>query len=389
MPSIDADALEVLALATCENQNLYLPKIELERDLYERVNEVIVRLGGKWKRGKKPAHVFAFYDPAPLLAAVVASGEMPPKNPTAFFPTPAPVIELMLSMMRDLDPIPYRARILEPSAGTGAIADAVKAFADRKNAEYEEWGLEDRWEWTLDCCEVLHVNRAVLSAKGHSLVGDDFMAWNPGEVYDAVVMNPPFSLDGDPLAYITHILHAWSLLKPGGVLGAVVPLGYTYRTDKKSQAFLDLVCEYGEWEEVEGGAFKESGTMIPTTVVALEKCDTSWRLQPRNGHLNWHVWEFGLHADNDRGHDEALTKIAEGPKEGQREAHDALCIAFADGMRRKHGSAVRLGEAELAALWVEFSRDMESIEEPSVPVAPVISVAPPEEVAMGGLFALA
>gem|GEM_PF-2442387 len=382
VPRIENDALEVLSMAHCEGQNLYLPDITLERDLYERVNEVLTRLGGKWKKSKRPAHVFAFYDPAPLLAAVVASGEQPPKNPTAFFPTPAPVLELLFDMMDGLSSVPYDGRVLEPSAGTGALADAVRALEAQRNAEYEGWGWGRRHTWAVDCCEVLSVNRAVLEAKGHALVGDDFLAWNPGAVYDAVIMNPPFSLEGDKQAYATHVFHAWSLLRPGGVLGAIVPTSWQFRDDRRSQEFLDLVCEFGEWENIDAGAFKESGTMVATSAVAIQKTDTGWRLQPRHGHLNWHVWEFGLYADNDGDFDKELVKIAEGTREGQREAFTAACGRFADGMRRKHGSAVRLGEAELEALWVEFVRDWDL-----APATRAKAEPTPEELALGGLFA--
>ena len=351
MPLIDADALEVLSLATCDGQKLHLPKMELERDLYERVNEVIVRLGGKWK---KPCHVFAFYDPAPLLAAVVASGEMPPKNPTAFFPTPKPVIDLLFAMVDTYGMIPATAHILEPSAGTGAIVDALRsAEGDRRDL----YGDVSAVTYTIDCCEILPVNRAVLQAKGANLVGDDFTAYNPGPVYDAVMMNPPFSLEGDKLAYITHIGHAWSLLKSGGVLGAIVPTGWTFAQNRKANDFLDFVTEYGGWEEVEAGAFKESGTGIPTIVVALSKSDNAWRSKPLHGHMNWYVYEFGLYADNDRGFERERERIAALPHSEQQAAFWKTVEKFADGMKRKHGSAVRIGEAEHAALWAEFSRD--------------------------------
>ena len=40
---------------------------QLDRSLYEEVNEVLVRLGGKWKGGRTKAHLFP-YDPRPLVA---------------------------------------------------------------------------------------------------------------------------------------------------------------------------------------------------------------------------------------------------------------------------------------------------------------------------------
>jgi 16S rRNA G1207 methylase RsmC len=44
------------------------------------------------------------------------------------------------------------------------------------------------------------------------------MQYSPGRVYDAVIMNPPYSNKQAQ----THTDHAWSLIKPGGRLVTLV-----------------------------------------------------------------------------------------------------------------------------------------------------------------------
>ena len=90
---ISAEALTVLREAECDSDRVRITSGQLDRTLYKEVNEVLVRLGGKWKGGHTKAHLFP-YDPRPLLAGVLATGDMPPKNPWAFFPTPPELVSL-------------------------------------------------------------------------------------------------------------------------------------------------------------------------------------------------------------------------------------------------------------------------------------------------------
>lgn len=293
---------DVLSRAVCEGHTLRLPDEVLERALYEEVADVLARLGGKWKRRGKAkdgvpqgAHVFP-HDPAPLLAAVLETGEMPPKNPTAFFPTPADVVAKMVEWC-DLPHFDVEVcRILEPSAGTGAIADAIREAAPSAR---------------LDLVEVLPINAAMLRRKGYQPHEGDFLQWRPEYEYDVVLMNPPFSLEGDPLAYITHILHAWSLLRDGGQLVSITPTGWMHRSDQRSRDFLAMVGEYGDSGEIEAGAFKESGTGIATRIVWMRKDSQEWKADPFQGWPSWHCWSAALWEGNEREFMEARHRLHE------------------------------------------------------------------------------
>lgn len=256
--SISEAALDVLERSTCEGTLVRLPPARLERKLYEEVNEVLSRLGGKWKSGKTQAHVFD-EDPAPLLATVVDTGEMPPKDPLAFFATPAVVVDRMLALAGDT--AENAGTALEPSAGDGAIVRRLLESIPTESV--------------LDVVEVdprrtARLRSLSLANGGRFYVREgDFLTYDPMLTYDLILMNPPFTSPTDPLAYIAHIRRAHSMLAPQGELVSVAPSGFTFRTDRRSATFRDFVEEHGWWEECEDGAFKESGTGTRCVLVHL------------------------------------------------------------------------------------------------------------------------
>lgn len=90
------------------------------------------------------------------------------------------------------------SKVLEPEAGIGSIADEVKKTTPH-----------------VDCIEISYEFRELLGLKGYNLVGQDLLMCDPRPVYDAVLMNPPFSDE------CRHIRHAYDFVKPGGRLAAV------------------------------------------------------------------------------------------------------------------------------------------------------------------------
>ena len=143
--------------------------------------------------------------------------------------------------------------VLEPSAGHGMLAEAAR-----------EAGA------TVEAVELAADLREILKDKGFSLVGDDFMATQPEQRYDAVLMNPPFSNDMD----IDHVRHAFDHLKPGGRLAAIVSSMAGQRSNNKNQAFREWLDDLGASEEMmPEGAFKDSlnPTSVRTKILLIEK----------------------------------------------------------------------------------------------------------------------
>ncbi|TDN62205.1 hypothetical protein [Paraburkholderia sp. BL10I2N1] len=166
-----------------------------------------------------------------------------------YFPTPKSLCARLVEMA-NLRP---GMRVLEPSAGNGNIADALRA------AGYEP-----------DVIEISHQLRAVLEAKQYRVIGWDFLEFT--DTVDAIVMNPPFSGGCD----IKHVRHAYSLLAEGGRLVAIVGEGAFYRSDAQANAFRDWLDEVGaEVEKLLEGTFTDR-TLLQTTganarVVAISR----------------------------------------------------------------------------------------------------------------------
>lgn len=138
------------------------------------------------------------YDAHDVIRDIVASGCIPDQKAHQFYPTPANLAQRVV----DLAEIEPQHECLEPSAGTGAIADLMPMDQTR-------------------CIEVSKLRCDVLTAKGHDAVCMDFAAWaeSVSNQFDRICMNPPF----DRGQWQAHITHAASLLSAGGRLVAILP----------------------------------------------------------------------------------------------------------------------------------------------------------------------
>ncbi len=236
---IDKSVVEVLKTSEIDGSLLRLPG-QLERKLYERVAKALKSIGGKWSSAKK-AFVFK-EDVGDLVTSIADTGEFTPERQTfQFFPTP----EALAREIVKVADIRAGERTLEPSAGQGNIAQFMP---------------------TPDCIELDPKNRAVLIEKGFRVVGDDFMTFEPSEPYDVIVMNPPFCKRQDAL----HILKAISIAKRKVV--AIASYAVMWRTDGPYKELRDVVEHLGgHISELPDKSFNESGTMVKTALVVVEK----------------------------------------------------------------------------------------------------------------------
>jgi hypothetical protein len=198
--------------------------------------------------GKTPADAKAEADYAQRRRVEEAENKVRFQKIEGFFPTPKPLIDKMLSEAE----IKPGMKVLEPSAGKGDIADAIKSQGAN-----------------VDTVELRPVLRDILEAKGHNLVGDDFLK-TTGQ-YDRIVMNPPFERGQDA----QHVQHAWEQLKPGGKLVAIMSEGTFSRSDRRSAEFRQWLNERGGTsEKIENGfggkdAFRQTG--VASRIVTVEK----------------------------------------------------------------------------------------------------------------------
>jgi hypothetical protein len=245
---LSTHAITALTESTINANILTLPGT-LDRTTYTEVDKVLKECGGKWHKGKK-GHVFAT-DPTEQIQAIIGSGEVMLLSKNGFFPTPRALAEQLVGYSDIWD---GGLSVLEPSAGNGGLADVIReSHPDAKLTLVE---IQPRL-----CLE--------LRGKGYEPIQGDFLAMEPNPTFHRIVMNPPFENQGD----IEHITRAFThFLAPGGRLAAIGGGSWTYRKDKKSQAFNELLSDYGMMDESnEAGAFKESGTMVGTRTVVLWK----------------------------------------------------------------------------------------------------------------------
>lgn len=134
-------------------------------------------------------------------------------------------------------------RVLEPSAGTGAILRALlNAVPD---AHYE-------------CVEMnvalsQHLKTAFPSV---AVVCDDFLNFMPEMAYQRIVMNSPFRNGAD----VKHIQHARTMLAPGGCL-----VGICLNGPRQQKALLPLASHH---EVLPRGTF--TYTDVSTMIVRID-----------------------------------------------------------------------------------------------------------------------
>lgn len=242
--TIAPEVLAVLASAETDGNAVKITA-RLDRNAYVQVNKILEAAGGKWNRGAK-AHLFPS-DAAPVLAALMADGSVVTAQDEGYFPTPAAVVADLLDLA-DLEP---GMEVLEPSAGDGAIAGPAAARG-----------------CAVDCVELNAKRADGLRSAGfaRTVTAGDFLEVPQRPAYDRVLMNPPFAGKADA----AHVRHALGFLRPGGLLMAVMSAGVTFREDRGTAGFRDLVDEAGGVIlPLPDDAFKESGTGVRTVLVTI------------------------------------------------------------------------------------------------------------------------
>jgi len=245
--NIEQEVLTILTNSKIENMVLFLPPERLERKLYEKMNMVLSQVGGKWDR-KIGGHVFN-EDPADAIDDILLTGKVTDKKKEyQFFPTPIKIAREICEMAE----INNQCDCLEPSAGTGSIADVMLSYSPK----------------SLTVVELDESNARCLGGKySQCVTGQDFLTWETEKRFDRIVMNPPFSKKQD----IKHILRAWELLKPKGMLVSILSPSPFYCNDKMSADFREFLNKHSaEIKDFGEGEFKESGTTIRTKCIKME-----------------------------------------------------------------------------------------------------------------------
>ena len=167
------------------------------------------------------------------------------------FPTPPALAARMVEEAGGIGETDLR--ILEPSAGTGALLNAIQAKTKSVG------------RGSSHVCAI-EINRCLADGLlrhpiNPTVICSDFMdavGAAPDALFDAVLMNPPFHNGTD----IQHIQHARKFLKPGGRLVALCANGSRQREILKPLA--------STWEDLPAGSFAEQGTNVNVALLVIE-----------------------------------------------------------------------------------------------------------------------
>lgn len=257
---ISPEVIAVLSRCTVEGNELFLPKEQLDRKLYVKVNEVLESLGGVWTR-KRGAHVF-IVPPADALDRVLTDGEVTTirdmRKETQFFPTPAAHARRLVELAK----IEPGTAVLEPSAGDGALAAAVLLAGHHVEC------LERDEQLAAKCAERLGQvsagSRTYRVEEADFLAQIDLVSAHDNQPFQRIVMNPPFSRRQD----VRHVEHAIKALAPGGRLVSVMGAGIRFRDDAETRALRNKLTSIVDDPP---GTFRESGTDVNTCTVIYDK----------------------------------------------------------------------------------------------------------------------
>lgn len=239
----------VLKQCTVDGNVVKLPDTQLDRKVYLEVNKALNLIGGKWKG--RPVFGFVFSeDPTELLKELVNGKQENIKKEYQFFATPPELADSLVAMAD----IQRDQLVLEPSAGQGAIVNAI---------------LKRVPSQIVYCYELMEINQKFLDKIDYCVFqGCDFLEADQSVFFDRIIANPPFAKNQD----IDHVKQMYELLNPGGRLVSIMSKHWILSTNKKETAFRDWLVEVnGETISLGTGHFKESGTMVGGVIIIIDK----------------------------------------------------------------------------------------------------------------------
>lgn len=240
---------KILAECTLEDNILRLPQVQFSKKTYLEAKNRILEAGGQWD---KKQNGFTFEFNADRVFSILKSGKRCNlQQDFQYFATPDKVADIAVSKFSTLEDC---HSILEPSAGRGALVKAVRRRCP--NA-------------VVDCYELMPENIEFLSkVEGVNIIGKNFSECH-GK-YDRIIANPPFAGNQD----IDHLYMMYERLNVGGELSCIVSQHWKFAEERKCTQFREWLEKHeAEVTDFNNGEFKESGTVVGTSLLYIVKKD--------------------------------------------------------------------------------------------------------------------
>lgn len=240
---------DILKHCTLEDNVLKLPRVQFNKKSYAEAKKWIEEAGGSWQGGKVQGFTFPFN--ADRVFSILHEGKRCNlQQDFQFFATPPEVADWLVMLAGGVH---EDEKVLEPSAGTGAIIDAIHRSCN---------------DLVVDCFELMPENKELLSKKSNiNILGDDFTTYDLG-LYDKIIANPPFSKNQD----IRHVKRMYEHLNNGGTVAAIMSCHWKIASEKECADFREWLKDvHAKICDIEEGSFKQSGTGIETTAVIIQK----------------------------------------------------------------------------------------------------------------------
>jgi hypothetical protein len=228
-----------------DGQLLTLPHVQLKQKSYLKAKKWIEEAGGSWNTSKQG---FTWVFDANRVVQILLQGRRCDlQKDFQFFATPTKIADLAVSKFTSINP---NMTILEPSAGRGALIEAVRRRCPSA---------------VVDCYELMPENVQFLEkVEGAHIIGTDFTK-SEGK-WQRIIANPPFSGNQD----IDHVYMMYDRLDVGGELSCIVSQHWKFANDRKCVRFREwLEINEADVIDIDGGEFKESGTSVATSLIHI------------------------------------------------------------------------------------------------------------------------
>lgn len=236
---------KILQNCQWDGQLLTLPQVQFTQKAYLEAKKWIEETGGSWNT-QKQGFTWEF-DANRVVGYLLQGKRYNLANEFQYFATPDGIADIAVSKFSSLT---ADMKILEPSAGRGALVKAVRRRCP---------------DAVVDCFELMPENVPFLQqVEGANIIGEDFCKCE-GK-WQRIIANPPFSGNQD----IDHVYMMYDHLQIGGEMSVITSQHWKWSVENKCQYFRKWlednnadVTDFGE------GEFKDSGTTVRTSLIHI------------------------------------------------------------------------------------------------------------------------